>query len=106
MSKFNIGEIVYIKVTYRQNQNIIGCGLITDVKNIGLSKDDYQYKIKFIDSDGKGLCEFLMNQDESDTIDEKDIYRPENLIELLNDLETDLFIQFRLTEESQKNENL
>ena len=37
MSKFNIGEIVYIKVTYRQNQNVIGCGLITDVKNIGLS---------------------------------------------------------------------
>ena len=38
-NKFKVGEIVYIKIDYGQNQNIIGCGVITAVKNIDVSRE-------------------------------------------------------------------
>lgn len=36
MSKFDINEIVYVKVTYGQGQSVIGCGIITRKKMIGM----------------------------------------------------------------------
>ena len=103
MNKFNIGEIVYVKVAYGQNQNVIGCGIITEIENIGLSRERYEYRLKFVESDGKGLQEFLMK---GDTIDERDIYRIGDFEELIMDLETDLDFQLELTQTRQQNENL
>lgn len=103
MNKFNVGEIVYVKVAYGQNQNVIGCGIITEIINLGISRELYEYRLKFVESDGKGLQEFLMK---GDTIDERDIYRIGDFMELIRDLETNLDFQLELTQTRQQNENL
>ena len=103
MNKFNVGEIVYVKVAYGQNQNVIGCGIITEIINLDISRERYEYRLKFVESDGKGLQEFLMK---GDTIDERDIYRIDDFMELIRDLETNLDFQLELTQTRQKNENL
>ena len=103
MNKFNIGEIVYVKVAYGQNQNVIGCGIITEIENIGLSRELNEYRLKFVESDGKGLQDFLMN---GDTIDERDIYKIDDLAKLLEDLELNLDLQLELTQGRQENDNL
>lgn len=103
MNKFNVGEIVYVKVAYGQNQNVIGCGIITEIINLGISRELYEYRLKFVENDGKGLQEFLMK---GDTIDERDIYRIGDFMELIRDLETNLDFQLELTQTRQQNENL
>ncbi|HDX6244505.1 TPA: hypothetical protein RPW20_000720 [Campylobacter fetus subsp. venerealis] len=86
MSKFDINEIVYVKVTYGQGQSVIGCGIITE------KKDDW-YVVKFVDSDEKTLVNFMIEKE----IHESDIYKLDNYEKMIDNLYLDLDWQLNLT---------
>lgn len=103
-NKFKVGEIVYIKIDYGQNQNIIGCGVITAVKNIDVSREGYFYNVKFVDSDGETLVDFIMNNGEP--IEEANIYKLKDFGDVIKGIWHDLDFQWELTEKRKQHESL
>lgn len=46
--KFKVGDIVYVRETYRQNQNVVGCGIVTEIVPATHLKGEFRYEIKFV----------------------------------------------------------